>query len=145
MRTLRGISRVAHVLNISSTWLKHMPDKQQFARNFSTSEIYECGAVLVSLLAYPTEPNDLCRALKTLPRLMRHRRLAAQIAMGFLQEAEGHKLKLIKGVARLSINQMSAHVAVGKTDTGNFKTRVCTESIPVIHLADATAVALKMG
>jgi hypothetical protein len=70
--------------------------------------------------------------------------VAARMAMGFLQEAAGHKPKLPKGVTRLSLNQMSALVSdeAGQSDPGNTETRVWRSSIPVIHLAAATTLSI---
>lgn len=80
------------------------------------------------------------RSLRTLPRRLRDRMVAARMAYPFLMAAEsGEVPKLPASVKRLSINQMAELVLsdAGQTDPENVKTRIWRESRPVIHLASA--------
>ena len=160
--------------------------------NFSRYETYECGALLVSLLAYPQREADmtqrenlrrsLCalalraqfdeetnawtkprpmkpiyafrdsqqidRDLKPLKRLLHHRMIAARMAIGFLQEVELKRTpKLPKGIKRLSVNQMAGLVLEDgrESDAANVKKRIWRPSLPVIHLAAATAAIKDMA
>lgn len=82
--------------------------------------------------------------MKTLGRRLRDRMVAAHIAMGFLQHAAGQTPKLPPGVARLSLNELTAYVSsqARQSDPGNTESRVWRPSIPVIHLAEATAISV---
>jgi len=147
--------------------------------------VYEAGAYIVSLLAYPgkskrddeqrsgthrslcacllraraetdanwaTQPQSVkpvytsqtereCnRGLRTLPRRLHDRMIAARMASPFLREAEtGEVPELPPGVKRLSINAMSEVVLedAGYSDPENVETRIWRPSRPVIHLASA--------
>ena len=84
--------------------------------------------------------RDLNRSLRTLPRRLRDRMVAARMAYPFLKEAEtGEVPELPPSVKRLSINQMAELVLTdaGHTDPENVETRIWRESRPVIHLASA--------
>lgn len=160
--------------------------------NFSRYETYECGAMLVSLLAYPqreagvTQRENLRRSLcaialraqfgeetdawtkprlmkpvyalrdarqierdeKPLKRLLHQRMIAARMAIGFLQEVELKRTpKLPKGIKRLSVNQMAGLALEDgrESDATNVKKRIWKPSLPVIHLAAATAVIKDMA
>lgn len=164
-----------------------MPDYQI---NFARDEVYECGATLVSLLAFPEDDKDdgqrselhasICALslrvifenfegeaipqpmkpihalreqklinndVKTLNRRLRHRMVAARMAIPFLQEVEtGSTPSLPAGIQRLSINAMATLVLkdAGQIDPENVETRVWRASLPVIHLAAATQVLLNL-
>ena len=153
--------------------------------DFKRLEVYEAGALLVTLLAYPGEGDheeerrsrvhtslcacmlraiyevDLDRAvspqvikpiyalqteracslgLRTLPRRLHHRMIAARMAYPFLKTAEsGETTKLPTPVQRLSINAMAELVLedAGYSDPENVETRIWRQSRPVIHLASA--------
>jgi hypothetical protein len=153
--------------------------------DFKRLEVYEAGALLVTLLAYPGDSDQeeerrsrvhtsLCACalraiyemdpdravspqllkpiyalqterncslgLRTLPRRLRHRMIAARMAYPFLKKAEsGEVPKLPARVRRLSINAMAELVLddAGHSDPENVKTRIWRQSRPVIHLASA--------
>ena len=145
--------------------------------------LFECGAALFALLAFPSapdaeraeiaaslcashlqavfgdagDPDELVKAkyafrdvrtikmdLKIIDRLVRDRMVAAEVAIPFLQNAQGHPPKLPPGVKRLSINQLSQFLKkrAKQSNAENFKTRVWRPSLPVIHLAAAVATAI---
>lgn len=155
-------------------------------------ETYECGAMLVSLLAYPedneqeTKRSDLhaslcaialraqfdesspewCqpqlikpvyafrdatktdRDLKTLERRLRDRMVAARMAIPLLQEIKlGRPPKLPDDLKRLSINALSEFVLkdAAQTEPKNVETRIWRPSLPVIHVAAATAVISELA
>ena len=163
---------------------------EEFWIDFSKSEIHECGATLVVLLAYPGDDNEdiaranlhasLCalalrarfegspdelapqlmkpihafrtdektsRDLKTLMRRLRDRMIAARMAIGFLQLAAGKQPKLPAGIQRLSINQLSELVLeeAEQAEPENVEARIWRPSLPVIHLAAATAVMIDVA
>ena len=165
---------------------------QIFNLNFNRYEIYECGATLVSLLAYPDGEMDgskrenlrrsLCalalrarydetaaassrpqlmkpiyalrderlveKDLKPLKRIMRQRMAAARMAIGFLQEVDmGTTPKLPDRMRNLSIAEASNLVLkdVGESDNRNVASRIWRPSLPVIHIAAATAVVKDMA
>jgi hypothetical protein len=153
--------------------------------DFNQLNVYEAGAFIVSLLAYPEESTQdderrrgvftsLCgcllraraqadldwatgpqlvkpvyasrtdrdnnRDLRTLPRRLCDRMIAARMAYPFLIEAEtGEAPKLPAGINRLSINAMSELVLedAGYNEPENVETRIWRPSWPVIHLASA--------
>jgi hypothetical protein len=153
--------------------------------DFKRLEVYEAGALLVTLLAYPGESEheeerrsrvhtSLCACalraiyevdpdravspqlikpiyafqterncslgLRTLPRRLRHRMIAARMAYPFLKEAEsGEAPKLPAPLRRLSLNAMAELVLedAGHSDPENVETRIWRQSRPVIHLASA--------
>jgi hypothetical protein len=163
--------------------------QQKFSLDFSSTEIYECGALLSALLAYPrdTDANqrdlliaslcaqylrerylgsseeiipqlmkpvhalrseaDMKKGLKTLKRRLRDRMVAAHVAASFLLRSGGFEPALPEGVSKLSLNQMTAFVAqfARQSVAENLETRIWRESIPVIHLAVATAVEINEG
>jgi rRNA-processing protein FCF1 len=83
--------------------------------------------------------------LKPLKRRLRDRMLAAKMAMAFLQEVElGESIQLPKNVERLTISQLAANLIeeVRLTESKNIETRIWRPSIPVIHLATATALVI---
>jgi hypothetical protein len=155
--------------------------------DFHKHEVYEAGAILATLLAYPglndtdatrgrlhrtlcgltlhdrceTDPEwaaapqrikpiytsfseqAIKRARRTLERRLRDRMAAARMVIPFLKQAQdGQTPDLPPGVKRLSLNQMAGLVGedVGQSDPQNVKTRIWRPSVPVIHLAAATAV-----
>lgn len=165
---------------------------QYYGLNFDALEIYECGAMLVSLLAYPEEHESdkirgnlhatLCalalrarfdesspdwnkpqlmkpayafrdesqtnKDLKTLKRRLHHRMVAARMVIPFLQEVDlGHTPELPKDLKRLSINTLSEFVLedAKQTTPANVGTRIWRPSLPVIHIAAATAVIIDMA
>jgi hypothetical protein len=155
--------------------------------DFHRHEVYEPGAILATLLAYPGL-NDtdatrgrlhrtLCgltllarremdpewaaapqlikpiyayvneqameQALRTLERRLRDRMVAARMAIPFLKQAQdGQTPDLPPGATRLSLNEMAVLGCedVGQSDPQNVKSRIWRPSVPVIHLAAATAV-----
>lgn len=157
--------------------------------DFKRQEIYEAGAVLVTILAHPNgseetrgalqqslcaealkdwagrdprwasepqwikpiyafrEEKQIKRDLRTLGRRIRDRMVAARMAIAFLQEATGQLPKLPPGIKRLSVNQMAELVLrdARQSDPENVKSRVWRPSLPVIHLAAATAVFLNVS
>lgn len=161
---------------------------QEYGIDFSNSEVHECGATLVTLLAIPKDDEedsargrlhaslcalalraryedsavehlpqlmkpihafrkdkDIGRDLRTLRRRLRDRMVAARMAIGFLQEVElGRLPPLPRAIERLSVNQLSELVLedAGQTDPENVETRIWRPSLPVIHLAAATAVMI---
>jgi hypothetical protein len=158
---------------------------EEYLIDFAKLGIHECGAALITLLAYPANsekersqlhaslcanalrtqflgpPDDqvaqlmkpiyafrdreeIIKDLKTLKRRLRDRMVAARMAMGFLQLAAGKVPKLPAGIRRLSLNQMSEMVLVdaGQSEPENVETRIWRPSLPVIHLAAATAVKI---
>lgn len=91
------------------------------------------------------DKKHIDRDLKPLKRRLRDRMLAAKMAMAFLQEVElGEAIQLPKNVKRLTINQLAANLIeeVGLTESKNIETRIWRPSIPVIHLATATALVI---
>jgi hypothetical protein len=140
--------------------------------DFNQVQIYEAGAVLLTLLAYPgatrsdeerrsqlhaslcayllrasyevdpdwaTLPQEIkpiyplqterdCRkSLRSLPRLLRDRMIAARMAYPFLKEAESGKLPALPaGLKRFSLNQMAELVLgdAGQADAENVETRI---------------------
>jgi hypothetical protein len=165
---------------------------REYVIDFNKLETYECGAILVTLLAFPRDEEgekardrfhqSLCaealrerfkaggewartpqlikpiyafrdhkqvaRDLRTLGRRIRDRMVAACMAMPFLLEAmNGVPPKLPEGVKRISLNEMSALVLeeAGQSVPENVETRIWRPSLPVIHLAAATAVIIGIG
>lgn len=155
-------------------------------------ETYECGAMLVSLLAYPADDEhdtkrsnlhaSLCalalrtqfdesspewcqpqlmkpvyafrdetqtnRDLKTLKRRLRDRMVAAHMAMPLLQEVKlGRPPKLPDDLKRLSINALSEFVLKDavQTEPKNVETRIWRPTLPVIHIAAATAAISELA
>ena len=156
-----------------------------YSIDFKHLEVYEAGALLVTLLAYPGESDheeerrsrvhtSLCACalraiyevdpdravspqlikpiyafqterncslgLRTLPRRLRHRMIAARMAYPFLKEAEsGEAPRLPAPLRRLSLNAMAELVLedAGHSDPENVETRIWRQSRPVIHLASA--------
>jgi hypothetical protein len=90
---------------------------------------------------YPLQTERDCRiSLRSLPRLLRDRMIAARIAYPFLKEAESGNLPpLPAGLKRFSLNQMAELVLndAGQSDAENVETRIWRPSRPVIHLATA--------
>jgi hypothetical protein len=155
--------------------------------DFRRLEVYEAGALLVTMLAYPDESEDtraevhasLCvhalrtrcamepdwtvppqlmkpvyalrrqhesdRYLRTLERRLRDRAVAGRMAIGFLKEAVTGELPA--GIKRLSINEMAQLVLgdVGFSEPENVETRIWRPSLPVIHLASALQVLLRLA
>jgi len=153
--------------------------------DFNRVQIYEAGAMLVTLLAYPgasgsdeerrsqlhaslcaymlrasyeVDPDlatlpqiikpiyplqterDCRKSLRSLPRLLRDRMVAARMAYPFLKEAESGKTPALPaGLKRFSLNQMAELVLsdAGQADAENVETRIWRPSRPVIHLATA--------
>jgi hypothetical protein len=151
--------------------------------DFNRIQIYEAGAMLVTLLAYPgasgsdeerrgqlhaslcarmlrasyeVDPDlatlpqtmkpiyrlqterDCRKSLRSLPRLLRDRMVAARMAYPFLTEAESGKTPALPvGLKRFSLNQMAELVLsdAGQADAENVETRIWRPSRPVIHLA----------
>src|SRR5262245_45997858 len=162
---------------------------QEYQIDFGKSEVYECGATLVALLAHPTDAQDVARGnlhaslcplavraqfggqageferqsikpiyalraekdisrdLKTLKRRLRDRMVAARMAIAFLQLAAGQQPRLPAGTRRVSLNRMSELVFedAGQSDPENVEKRVWRPSLPVIHLAAATAVMIDVA
>ena len=157
--------------------------------DFQRLAVYEAGALLVTLLAFPEasdqmrgdvhaslcnyalriksaiEPDcatlpqpikplyalrserDCNRDLRPLLRRVRDRMIAGRMAVAFLTGAlPGQVLKLPQGLTRLSINQLSRLVLddTGFTDPHNVETRIWRPSLPVVHLASAIQVFLKL-
>ena len=157
--------------------------------DFQRLAVYEAGALLVTLLAFPEasdqmrgdvhaslcnyalriksaiEPDcatlpqpikplyalrserDCNRDLRTLLRRVRDRMIAGRMAVAFLKGAlPGQELKLPQGLKRLSINQLSRLVLDDTrfTDPHNVETRIWRPSLPVVHLASAIQVFLKL-
>lgn len=83
--------------------------------------------------------------LKQLKRRLRDRMLAAKMAIAFLQEVElGPAFQLPGNVKRMSIKQLS-EILLEETafmEIENIGTRIWRASLPVIHLAAATAVLM---
>jgi hypothetical protein len=81
--------------------------------------------------------------LRTLKRRLQDRMAAARIAIAYLKEVTTAKLpKLPPGIKRLSLNQLSEMVLSDTRESmpENVEVRVWQASLPVIHLASATAV-----
>jgi hypothetical protein len=71
--------------------------------------------------------------------------IAARMVMAFLKEAATGALpKLPPNVKHLSVNELSVLVLADakQSDAENVETRIWRPSLPVIHIAAATAVAL---
>ena len=86
-----------------------------------------------------SEP-DCNRSLRSFPRRLHDRMIAARMAYPFLKEAEsGEKFDLPAGIKRLSLNQMAELVLsdARHSDPDNVETRIWRPSRPVIHLASA--------
>ena len=157
--------------------------------DFNRLQVYEAGALLLTLLAYPdvsdeTQGNihlSLCthalrvrseidpdwallaqpikpiyalrsqrdcnRDLRTIERRMRDRMVAGRMGIAFLKEAlPGQVLDLPPTVKRLSINQLAELVLddTQSADSHNVETRIWRPSLPVVHLASAIQVYLKL-
>jgi hypothetical protein len=69
------------------------------------------------------------------------------MSIPYLQQAHGLTPTLPPGMARWSINELSALVLddANQSDPGNVETRIWRSSLPVIHLAAAVAVAISEG
>ena len=90
-------------------------------------------------------PKSIERDLRKLKRLLRDRMIAAKMGMAYLQELElGPSFKLPNCMARLSLNELSFHVMsdLETEEPCNIETRIWRESLPVIHLATATALVI---
>jgi hypothetical protein len=116
-----------------------------------------CAAHLRAMFEQSGDPNELVKAkyafrdartiktdLKIVDRLVRDRMVAAEVAIPFLQKAQGCAPKLPSAVNRLSINQLSQFLKkrAKQSNAENFETRVWRPSLPVIHLAAAVATAI---
>ena len=160
-----------------------MPSPPPLVLDAREQTLFECGAALLALLAFPSatdtereeiaaslcashlkaifeksgNPNERVKAkyafrreqtikrdLRTIDRRIRDRMVAAKVAIAFLQNAVGHSPNLPSSVERLSLNQLSELVMeeADQSDPDNFETRVWRESLPVIYLAAAVAVAI---
>lgn len=89
------------------------------------------------------DKKQVSRDLKPIKRRLRDRMQAAKIAIAFLQEIElGQAFQLPKNVKRMSIKQLSELLIeeTGYMEIENIETRIWRASLPVIHLAAATAV-----
>jgi hypothetical protein len=159
--------------------------------DFNRIEVYEAGAALISVLAYPGDSEEETRAgvhaalchhalrikcaiepdwalwpqrikpiyalltprevnqdLRTLQRRLRDRMAAGRMAIGFLKEAAtGSVAELPAGRSRVSINQMARLVLddTGQTDPENVETRIWRQSLPVIHVASAIRLFLRLA
>jgi hypothetical protein len=85
------------------------------------------------------------RDLRQLKRRLNDRMVAAKMALAFLQEVQlGDAFVLPKGLKQLSMNQLSEFVLgdAGYISSENLETRIWRESLPVIHLATATATLI---
>lgn len=93
--------------------------------------------------------RNLDRIMRTFDRRLQDRLVAAAIAIPLLQEAEAGTAAFAapEGVTRLSISQL-ANSALKLSNEGspvNVQSRVWAPSLPVIHLAIATAVAISQA
>jgi hypothetical protein len=108
--------------------------------DFSRQEVHEAGALLITLLAHPRDHQEETARLK---RRLQDRMAAARMAIAYLKEVTtGNFPKLPRGIKRLSLNQLS-EMALDDTRESmpeNVEVRVWRASLPVIHLASATAV-----
>jgi hypothetical protein len=87
----------------------------------------------------------VAKNLKTLKRRLRDRMIAARMGMAFLKEVfEGKPPRMSSELSRLSLNQLSTMVLddVGADDGSNVESRIWRPSLPVIHLATATALII---
>lgn len=91
--------------------------------------------------------EQISRDLKTLKRRLRDRMVAARMAIAFLQGAAGKEPKLPAGVQRLSLNSLSELVLedAGQAEPENVETRIWRPTLPVVHLAAATAVMIDVA
>ncbi len=83
--------------------------------------------------------------LRQIKRRFRDRAIAAKIAMPFLQEVElGHPPELPTGIKQLSLAAMCQFVQdeAEQGEAKNVENRIWRISLPVIHLATATAVII---
>jgi hypothetical protein len=81
--------------------------------------------------------------LRILRRRLQDRMAAARMAMAYLKEAAtGQIPKLPPGIKRLSLNQLSEMVLADTRESmpENVEVRIWRASLPVIHLASATAM-----
>jgi hypothetical protein len=91
--------------------------------------------------------DDVAKDLRTLERRLRDRIVAARMAIPFLQAAVMNAPpKLPFGIEKLSLNRLS-EIAIRdlnqESDSANVETRIWRPSLPVIHLAVATALAME--
>jgi hypothetical protein len=96
---------------------------------------------------YPLRPQwDIDRDLRTFERRLRHRMIAARMAIGFLKEVVTGKVPNLPGLERMSINQMALLVLAdsGDTEPENVESRIWRPSLPVIHLATAIQLLLHL-
>jgi hypothetical protein len=92
------------------------------------------------------EREVMLHDLRQLPRRLRDRMVAARMAIGFMQEVElGRIPKLPPGVKRLTLNEMAQLVLddAHQSEPQNVETRIWRPSIPVLHLATATATTME--
>jgi hypothetical protein len=86
------------------------------------------------------------RRLRTVPRRLRDRMLAARMSFGFLAEhMTDQKVALPESMQRLSLNELSKLVQdqSRESEPENIEHRVWRKSRPVIHLASAMQVGLR--
>jgi hypothetical protein len=162
-----------------------MATRRTYSIDFDRLEVFEAGALLATIMAYPRETDEKFRSsfhasmcalvlrarfdaaeysakpqlmkpcyafqaievvnkdAEILKRRLQDRMAAARMAIAFLQEtATGERPRLPKGVKRLSLNQLSEMVLADTRENTpeNIEVRVWGASLPVIHLAAATAV-----
>jgi hypothetical protein len=88
--------------------------------------------------------KEVKRRLRTLPRRLKHRMIAARMSLGFFAEglSGGRQIKLPTGMARHSLNELSKLVQRESrlSDPEMVERRIWRESRYVIHLAAALQV-----
>ena len=92
--------------------------------------------------------KDVARILRTFDGRIQDRLIAARMAIPFLQQAEsGGPPRLPNGVTQLSISQLAEFVLASSSEESpvNLQSRVWSPSLPVIHVAVATEVALHLA
>jgi hypothetical protein len=97
--------------------------------------------------AYPTysaiDDRETRRRLRTFPRRLNHRMLAARMSLGFLEQGlTGESPRLPDGMQRLSLNELSKLVMVQthQSHAENIEHRIWRATRPVIHIASAMQV-----
>jgi hypothetical protein len=108
-------------------------------------EIWATTPQLLKPLYAFRDQKQIGRDLKQFKRRLRDRMQAAKIAIAFLQEVElGPAFELPKNVKRMSIKQLSEmlYEETGHMEIENIANRIWHASLPVIHLAAATAVVM---
>ena len=112
-------------------------------RNWAEHDAHRAWQMLEHRMVYAfADPAVVKRDLREVQKRLRRRMAAAKMCIPFLRQAITIDPGLPEGIKRVSIAQMAEMVLdeSGQNEAKNVPTRVWYPSLPVIHLAVATAL-----